>query len=119
MKTEGTPSKLISGIATTRSERRAARSVAGAHGSAPVMVVPGDASPRIEGRSYYWTTACTAARRCRVEHRVVLHPHAYGWRCDYHHSTLRVVVGLAWLRESAPARIGLVADLSCFDPRAA
>lgn len=105
---------VISGIAS-RSERRLARKASGAGSSVPVVVVPGDASPRIAGRSYYWTTACTA-RSCKVEHREVRHPAAYGWRCDYHRSTQRVVVGLAWLRDEAPALVGLVADLACFAP---
>lgn len=74
---------------TTILERRAARAVAGAHATMPVVVVAGTTAPTIEGESYYWTTPSGKTR--------VRHPNAYGWRTRYWPSTLRVEVGIEWL----------------------
>lgn len=77
-------------IATpTLAQRRLARRAACAHASCPVDVVPGDGSPEIVGRSYYWTTPSGRT--------IVRHPNAYGWPTLYHASTLCVRVGVEWL----------------------
>jgi hypothetical protein len=78
---------------------RFARDVAGcnAHDSVPVVVVPGNSSPRVAGRSYHWTTLSGKTE--------VRHPNAYGWPTLYHASTRRVVVGASWL-DSAISAIG-------------
>ena len=70
-------------------ERRVLRRLAGAGAAMPVMVVDGDAAPRVCGESYYWTTPSGKTR--------VHHPNAYGWRTLYWPSTLRVDVGRDWL----------------------
>lgn len=89
----------------TLAARRAARKLAGAHASMPVVIVDGAAPPTIRGRSYYWTTLSGKT--------IVRYPNAYRWPTWYHHSTLRVVVGRdslfgrAWLSTEARALDGL------------
>ena len=56
----------------------------------PVVVVPGDAAPRVRGEGFFWTTL--AGDRIR-------RPSAYkarGFRTIYVPSTRRVEVGAAW-----------------------
>ena len=55
----------------------------------PVVEEPGNAAPRMDGESYYHTTPSGKT--------IVRHPNAYKWPTTYHASTLRVVVGSAWL----------------------
>lgn len=73
---------------------RAARAEVGAHATCPVIVVEGNAAPKMTGESYYWTTP---SGKTRVEH-----PNAYGWPTLYHNSTLAVEVGVGWLLEREP-----------------
>lgn len=62
----------------------------------PVVVVDGSQSPSVLGRSYYWTTPSGKTE--------VRHPNAYGWRTWYHASTLRIEVGIEWIRAEVNAR---------------
>lgn len=57
----------------------------------PIHLEDGFAPPRLEGRSYYWTTPSGLTE--------VRHPNAYKWPTWYRHSTLRIVVGIGWLIE--------------------
>lgn len=74
------------------SQRRAARTLAGAKPCRPVVVVPGTASPTVLGDVYHYETR--GGRR-------IYHPGAYsrrGWSSMvYVHSTIRVEVGAEWL----------------------
>lgn len=57
----------------------------------PIKVVDGFLPPRIEGRSYYWTTPGGT---------VVRHPQAFArrhWPTVYHGSTRRIEVGAGWI----------------------
>ena len=76
--------------------RNLIRDLAGAPHHVPVVVVDGSAAPACRGESYYWQTHCSARGTCTREHKRVYHPSAYGWRCDYVASTLRVEVGRDW-----------------------
>lgn len=55
----------------------------------PIIAVDGFSAPKLEGKSYFWTTISGKT--------VVHHPNAYGYPTLYHASTLRIVVGKGWL----------------------
>lgn len=75
---------------THRTTSRVVRAAADLSGTPyPIVVVAGDSPPRLEGRSYYWTTPSGRT--------VVRHPNAYGYRTLYHPSTRRIVVGSDWV----------------------
>lgn len=56
----------------------------------PVRVVAGGQPPAFTGESYYWTTPSGKTR--------INHPSAYRWPKLYHSSTLRIEVGVLWLK---------------------
>ncbi len=63
--------------------------------SCPIYTVPGFAAPRVEGKSYHWTTPGG---------RPVYHPSAYArafGKAVYHGSTLQIVVGAGWMLRAA------------------
>jgi hypothetical protein len=75
-------------------QRKAIRAAAGLSGTPYTIVVePGNAGPRLEGKSYYWTTPSGLT--------VVRHPNAYSWPKLYHPSTRRIVVGRRWVWKNA------------------
>lgn len=59
------------------------------HATIPVVVVPGDQSPTVDGESYYWTTPSGKTR--------IMYPNAYRWKKVYHPSSYSVRVGFGWL----------------------
>ena len=62
--------------------------------SCPIEYIQGDIPPRVEGRSYHFTTPGG---------KPVYYPNAYrrawGKPC-YNHSTIKIVVGLKWIDEN-------------------
>jgi len=92
---------------------RVARAACGAHASCRVEIVPGDASPAMEGDGFHYTTPGG---------RSVYHPNAYrrAWgKPVYHGSTIRVEVGEEWVREQCQADITAEELAGIGGPRAA
>jgi hypothetical protein len=57
-----------------------------------VVVVPGKAAPHVEGSAACWTTPGG---------KPITYPNAYKWPKVYHHSTVHVEVGAAWVERYA------------------
>ena len=80
----------MTSVTQYRKLSKTVRTAAGLSGTPyPIVPVAGTQAPRLQGRSYYWTTPSGLTE--------VRHPNAYGWPTLYHGSTLRIEVGRGWL----------------------